>query len=301
MRTVWKGTIGFGSYAIPVKAYSAVEEQGVSLHLLHESDGGRIRHRRVCEACGDQVAEVPMTELAKGYQMPGGDVVVLTDEDFATLPLPTAHSIEVCAFAPLEQIDPIYFARTYFLEPEVVGTKPYVLLSEALQQAGLVAVVKVALRQRETLGTLRVRDQVIVLETMHWPDEIRTPDFPFLYEDVDMRLSELRTAVTMIERLAGDFEPQQYADGYRTALEALIQAKADGNEVVQPTAERQNAGVTDLLAALQASVRRQDEEPAHEEEPVHKAKVAERKAAQAKDTAKKAASEPRATAGPKAE
>jgi DNA end-binding protein Ku len=248
MRAVWKGTIGYGAFAIPVKAYSATQESGVTLRQHHQHDGGRVRYRRVCEIDG---AEVPLTEIVKGYEMPGGDVVLLDEDDFATLPLPTAHHIGVHAFAPLAQIDPIYFARSYYLEPEVAGTKPYVLFSEALQQSGRVAVVKVALRQRETMGVLRVRDQVIVLETMLWADEIRTPDFPFLHSDVDVRLGEVREAVAMIERLAGDFEPQNHTDHYREALEALILAKVEGSEVVQPTAAAQDAGVADLLAALQ--------------------------------------------------
>jgi DNA end-binding protein Ku len=159
----------------PVKAYSATEESSVSLNQVHRIDGSRIKNRRVCErVCEVDEAEVPSSEIAKGYQVPGGDVVLLTEEDFASLPLSTAHSIDIRAFAPLEQIDPVYFGKTYFLEPEPAGTKPYVL-SEAHQQSGRIAVVRVALRQRETLGALRVRDQLIMLQTMLWPDEIRTP------------------------------------------------------------------------------------------------------------------------------
>jgi DNA end-binding protein Ku len=189
----------------------------------------------------------------------------------------------------MDQIDPIYFAKSYYLEPEPAGTKPYVLFSEALQHSGRVAVVKIALRQRETLGVLRVRDQVLILETMMWPDEIRTPDFPFQHEEVDIRPGELRTAVTMIEQLAGDFEPQRYTDQYRAALEELIQAKVDGNEVVQPTATQQSAGVTALLSALQSRV--EDAAPA-----VAKAKTAARKAARSSATAKKAAAKTRSKA-----
>jgi DNA end-binding protein Ku len=286
MRTVWKGTIGFGAFGIPVKAYSATEEHSIVLRQLHQHDGGRVKYLRVCELDG---AEVPSSEIVKGYQMPGGDVVMVTEEDFASLPLPTAHSIDVRGFAPMAQIDPIYFAKSYYLEPEPAGTKPYVLFSEALQQSGRAAVVKVALRQRETLGVLRVRDQVIMLETMMWPDEIRTPDFPFQHEDVDIRPGELRTAITMIEQLAGDFKPQQYSDHYREALEELIQAKVDGNEVVQPTATQQAAGVTALLAALQSRV----ENGSTGKAAVTKAKTAARKAATSSATAKKAATKNR--------
>ncbi|MER6666618.1 Ku protein [Amycolatopsis japonica] len=274
MRAVWKGTIGFGTYAIPVKAYSATEEHNIPLHQVHEPDGGRVRVKWVCEVDG---AEVPTAEIAKGYPVPNGDVVLLTAGDFASLLAPTTQSMDVVGFTPADQVDPMYFARSYYLEPEPAGTKPYVLLSEALQQSGRIAIVKVTLRQRETLGALRVRDQVILLETMLWPDEIRRPDFPFLHEDVDLRRGELRNAVSLIEDLTQDFEPGRYTDHYREALEALIQAKLDGDDVLQPTAAEQAEGVTRLLAALQQG-------------PVEKAKEAADKARQARTRAKRASS-----------
>ncbi|MFD6067114.1 MULTISPECIES: non-homologous end joining protein Ku [Amycolatopsis] len=274
MRAVWKGTIGFGTYAIPVKAYSATDERNVPLHQVHEPDGGRVRVKWVCEVDG---AEVPAAEIAKGYPVPNGDVVLLTAGDFASLLPPTTQSMDVVGFTPAEQVDPMYFARSYYLEPEPAGTKPYVLLSEALQQSGRIAIVKVTLRQRETLGALRVRDQVILLETMLWPDEIRRPDFPFLHEDVNLRRGELRNAVSLIEDLTRDFDPGRYTDHYREALEALIQAKLDGDDVLQPTAAEQAEGVTRLLAALQQG-------------PVEKAKEAADKARQARTRAERASS-----------
>ncbi|WP_340687339.1 Ku protein [Amycolatopsis coloradensis] len=274
MRAVWKGTIGFGTYAIPVKAYSATEEHNVPLHQVHEPDGGRVRVKWVCEVDG---AEVPAAEIGKGYPVPNGDVVLLTAGDFASLLPPTTQSMDVVGFTPAEQVDPMYFARSYYLEPEPAGTKPYVLLSEALQQSGRIAIVKVTLRQRETLGALRVRDQVILLETMLWPDEIRRPAFPFLHEDVDLRRGELRNAVSLIEDLTRDFDPGRYTDHYREALEALIQAKLDGDDVLQPTAAEQAEGVTRLLAALQQG-------------PVEKAKEAADKARQARTRAERASS-----------
>jgi len=152
-------------------------------------------------------ADVPFTELGKGVDLPDGDVVVLTQQDLAGLPVASAHAIEVRAFTPLEQIDPLYFDRSYYLAPEPAGTKPYVLLGEALRQSGRVAVVTVALRQREALAMLRERGNVIVLTTLLWPDEIRSPEFPFLDEDVAVQMRELRSAVADVERLSGDFEP----------------------------------------------------------------------------------------------
>lgn len=253
MRSIWKGAISFGLVTIPVKLYSATEERDVSFHQVHREDGGRIRYKRVCSIDGQ---EVSYSDIAKGYELPSGETVVLTDDDFADLPLATSRTVEVLQFVPLEQVDPMYFARSYYIEPEKVGTKPYVLLREALERSGRVALVKVALRQREALATLRTRDGVIVLETMLWPDEIRTPDFNFLSEDISVRSQEVTMAESLIEALSGDFEPEQYTDAYREALQELIEAKITGREVVEPaeTGPADTGTVVDLMAALRASV-----------------------------------------------
>ncbi|MCU0265626.1 MAG: Ku protein [Actinomycetia bacterium] len=252
MRTIWKGAVSFGLVTIPVRLYSATEEKDVAFHQVRRSDGSRIRYKRVAEVDGE---EVPYAEIAKGYELPTGEVVVLTDEDFADLPLATQKTVEVLQFVPLEQVDPIYFSKSYFLEPEQAGVKPYVLLRSALEQAERVAIVKVALRQRETLACLRARGGVLVLETMLWPDEIRSPDFAFLGEDVPVRPQEVAMAESLIAALAGDFDPGEYTDGYREALRQLIDAKVAGREVVVPAAvEGETGGVVDLMAALRASV-----------------------------------------------
>jgi DNA end-binding protein Ku len=282
MRSVWNGTIRLGLASIPVKAYGATEEQGSGLHHVHVTDGGRVRHRRVCEVDG---AEVELAELARGYVLPGGETVVLTEDDFARLPLPTSHAIEVQAFAQVEEIDPIYFARSYHLEPEPSGVKSYVLLSEALVRSGRVAVVKVALRSRESLAVLRVRDQVIVLETMLWPSEIRTPDFPFLHQEVPISERELHEATDLVETLSEKFTPSRYSDSYRAALQALVQAKVDGNEVVQPAASAQVEAAADLLGALRTTVA----EKAVPRQRVEEARAAEGRAASAKAKARAAA------------
>jgi DNA end-binding protein Ku len=252
MRSIWKGAISFGLVSIPVKLYSATEEKDVSFHQVHRADGGRIRYKRVCQTDGE---EVPYSDIAKGYELSSGEVVVLTDDDFADLPLTTSRAIDVLEFVPLEQVDPMYFAKSYYLEPDAAGAKPYVLLREALEKSGRVALVKIALRQRESLATLRVRDGVFVLEMMLWPDEIRQPDFGFLDEDIEVRAQELKMAESLIESLSGDFAPEQYADNYREALQALIEAKVEGREVVQPAEPASDTGtVVDLMAALRASV-----------------------------------------------
>src|SRR4051794_1263897 len=269
MRSIWKGAISFGLVSIPVKLYSATEEKDVSFHQVHREDGGRIRYKRVCQIDGE---EVPYSDIAKGYELPSGEVVVLTDEDFADLPLSTSRAIDVLEFVPLEQVDPIYFAKSYYLEPDAAGAKPYVLLRQALENSGRVALVKVALRSRESLATLRVRDGVFVLEMMLWPDEIREPDFAFLDEDIDVRAQELRMAESLIESLSGDFEPEQYSDNYREALQALIEAKVEGREVVQPAEPAADSGkVVDLMAALRASVEAAREGRAGGEAPAKKA------------------------------
>jgi DNA end-binding protein Ku len=286
MRAVWTGTIGFGDYAVPVKAYSATEEHEIPLHQVHEADGGRVRVKRVCEVDG---AEVPPEEMVRGYPVPGGDVVLLSDHELASLPMP-ARTIAIRGFAPIADVDPIWFAKSYYLEPEPAGTKPYVLFSEALQQSGRIALVTVALRRRETLGALRVRDQVIVLETMLWPDEVRTPDFPFQHADVDIRSGELRRAVHLVEELTGEFDPGRVPDRYRAALQALIRSKIDGAEVVQPTAAEQAEGVTRLLAALQESASEAEDT---RNAAVAKAQAAASRAAKARTTAKRAATRSR--------
>ncbi|GAA3199065.1 Ku protein [Actinocorallia longicatena] len=252
MRSIWKGAISFGLVTIPVKLYSATEQRDVAFHQVHREDGGRIKYKRVCQIDGE---EVPYGDIAKGFELPSGEMVVLTDEDFADLPLTTSRRIDVLQFTPLEQVDPIYFNKTYYLEPDGHGAKPYVLLRDALEQSGQVAVVKVALRQRESLATLRVVDGVFVLETMLWPDEVRQAAFPFLEEEIEVRPQELAMASSLIETMAADFDPSEYKDAYREALQAVIDAKAEGRDVVQPADRSDDApAATDLLAALRASV-----------------------------------------------
>ena len=250
MRSIWKGAISFGLVTIPVKLYSATEQRDVSFHQVHREDGGRIKYKRVCTVDGE---EVPYSDIAKGYELPSGEMVILTDEDFAELPLSSSRRIDVLQFVEREEVDPIYFAKSYYLEPDAQGAKPYVLLRDALESSGQVAIVKVALRQRESLATLRVRDGIFVLETMLWPDEVRTPDFPFLDEDIEVRKQELSMATSLIESMEGQFDPTEYKDAYREALQAVIDAKVEGREVTRPE-EAEEEPAADLLSALRASV-----------------------------------------------
>ncbi|MDQ1484330.1 MAG: end-binding protein Ku [Actinomycetota bacterium] len=254
MRSIWKGSISFGLVSIGVKLYSATEEKDISFHQVHRDDGGRIKYRRVCSICGQEVA---YNDIAKGYELPDGEVVVLTDDDLSELPLTTSREIDVLEFVPLDQVDPIYFNKSYYLEPDSKATKAYVLLRDTLEQSGRVGIVKVALRRRESLATLRVHEGVITLETMLWPDEIRKPDFGFLDEDVEVRPQEMAMAAGLVESLSGDFDPGQFTDQYRNAIESLVEAKIEGRDLVPApdTVETGTSGkVVDLVAALQASI-----------------------------------------------
>ncbi len=251
MRSVWKGVISFGLVSIPIRLYSATQERDVAFHQVRRSDGSRIRYRRVAEADGD---EVTYADIAKGFELPDGQTVVLTDEDFANLPLSTSKAIDVLEFVPLEQVDPIYFAKSYYVEPDRTGAKPYVLLRDALAESGRVALVKIALRSREQLATLRVRDSVFVLETMMWPDEVREPDFPFLDDEVTVRPQELAMAGSLIDTLSADFDPTRFTDSYREALQSVIDAKVAGRDVVGPPEAASSEPVGDLMAALRASI-----------------------------------------------
>lgn len=252
MRAIWKGSVSFGLVSIGVKLYTATEERDVSFHQVRRDDGSRIRYKRVAESDGEEVA---YGDIAKGYQLPNGETVVLTDEDFADLPLPSARVVDVLQFVPLDEIDPIYFAKSYYLEPERNAVKPYVLLRDALEDSGMAGLVKVAIRNREQLATLRVREGVIVMETMIWPDEVREPSFAFLDEDVEVRPQERQMAESLVASMAGDFEPEQYTDDYRTALQEVIDAKIEGRQVVEPDEVQPSAGtVVDLMSALRASV-----------------------------------------------
>jgi DNA end-binding protein Ku len=287
MRAIWKGAVSFGLVSIAVRLYSATEEKDIRFHQVHREDGGRIRYKRVCSVDGE---EVNYDDIAKGYDIGGGEMVILTDEDFAELPLSTSRSIEVLEFVPAEQVDPILYNKAYYLEPEGQATKPYILLREALTDSDRVAIVKVALRQREQLATLRVREGVLVLNTMLWPDEVRTPDFGFLDEDVSLRPPEVAMAGSLVDSMAGEFDPDEYTDNYREALQEVIDAKVEGREVVAPEEpEAAPAAAVDLMAALKASVERakaaRGEAPAKEAKPTPISSAKSAKSAKAAKTA----------------
>ena len=250
MRAIWKGAVSFGLVNVPVRVYSATESHDVSFRQVHEADGGRIKYKRVCSI---DEAEVPYSEIAKGYETEDGDLVVLTDADMKELPSSSSREIAVQKFVPADQIDPLLFEKSYYLEPDKTAAKPYALLRQALLDADRMAVVTVALRQRTTTAVLRVRDDVIVLQTMMWPDEIRTPDFAIEVDEVSE--AEVKMAHLLVDTLAGDFRAEDYEDDYTAAVDALVQAKIEGGEVRRTAESTPTTGeVVDLLAALQRSV-----------------------------------------------
>jgi len=256
MRSMWKGAVSFGLVMIPVKLYTATETKDIAFRQVHREDGGRIRFRRFC-TIDDQ--EVPYEDVAKGYELADGEIVILTEEDMAELPLPTTKNIEVVQFCPADQLDPILFNRSYFLEPEAAGARAYSLLREALEQSGKIAIAQVALRQRESLAILRARDGVLVLETLLWPDEVRVPDFGFLSDNIEVRSQELRMAESLIESMTLDFDPDEYHDSYREALQELVTAKVEGREVMQPQeagpGEEEPSSLADALRASLAAAK----------------------------------------------
>lgn len=255
MRAIWKGAISFGLVHVPVKLYSATESHDVPLHQVHDEDGGRIRYKRTCEVCKEVV---DYKNIDKAYD-DGEQTVVLTDDDLASLPAERSHEIDVVEFVPDDQIDVLRLGSPYFLEPEEKALKPYTLLRRALAETERTAIVTFALRQRTRLGALRVRDDVLVLQTLLWDDEVRTADFPVLENTARVTQKELAMAGQLIESLAGDFDASQFTDDYQDQLRTLIEAKKKSGDTIDTEAtfgvdEDSGGEVVDLMEALRRSV-----------------------------------------------
>jgi DNA end-binding protein Ku len=248
-RALWTGTISFGLVNVPVRMYSAIEESDLRFHLVHEPDGGRIGYQKVCKAENEPV---PDDEIVKAFEVEQDELVVLTEEDFAAAKTEGVKTIEISDFVPYEEIDPIYFERTYFLGPQDGGEKVYALLREAMEQTGLAAIGKYVLRDKQHLGCLRIRDGVITLEKLFFHDEIR-PSKEIAPKKTKVPKAELELATALIGQFKGSFEPERYEDTYRDALCAVIKAKQKGETITAvPAAEDEEPA--DLLAALKASV-----------------------------------------------
>lgn len=296
MRSIWKGSVSFGLVNVPVKVYSATEDHDIKFHQVHEKDNGRIRYKRTCEVCGEVVE---YRDIARAYDSEDGQTVIITDEDIATLPEERSREIEVVEFVPADQLDPMMYDKSYFLEPDSKSTKSYVLLAKTLAETDRVAIVHFALRNKTRLAALRVKDfskrDVMVIHTLLWPDEIRDPDFPSLDKDVDIKPAELKMAGQVVESMTDDFKPDQFRDDYQEQLHELVQAKLEGGEAFtveeQPTDLDETEDVSDLLAKLEASVKARGSASA-DKAPAEKApakKAAAKKAPAKKAPAKKAA------------
>jgi DNA end-binding protein Ku len=252
MRALWKGAITFGLITIPVRLYSAVQEKSLKFHMLHDEDQGRIKYKRECAKCGK---EVSWDDIVKGYEYSKDHYVIFTEDELDALDIDSIHAIDVVSFVPLQDIDPIYFNKTYYVAPEPSGLKAYKLLAEALEAEGQVGIAKVALREKEQLATVRLKDDVFVLETMHWPDEIREPEFEELDKKVSVRDAEVKMARQLVQQLSSDFQPGEFQDDYRAALEALVEKKVEGQEITVAAAPSEEpTKVVDLMEALKASV-----------------------------------------------
>jgi DNA end-binding protein Ku len=290
MRAVWKGAVTFGLVNVPVKLYSATEDHDVSLHQVHDADGGRIRYQRVCEIDGEVV---PYQHIDKAYD-DGERTVIITDEDLKALPAERSREIEVVEFVPTEQVDPIRFDKSYYLEPDSASNKAYVLLREALESTERTAIVRMALRQKTRLAALRVYGEVLMVQTLLWNDEVREAKFPSLDEKARISDKELDLSKQLIESLSSDFDPDQFVDEYQQELRTLIAAKLEQGDAIDTAAtfgeqpEKEEGGeVIDLMEALRQSIaakRGGDEKPAAKSS----AKSASAKASTSKPAAKSA-------------
>ena len=249
-RPIWKGAITFGMISIPVKLFGATESKDIAFNNLHKTCKSRLKQKRWCPV---DDREVFQDELVKGFEYTKDQYVEITDEDIEALPVPSKHTIELTSFVKQAEIDPVYFERTYYLEADQVGAKPYALLLKALKEKQVSAVAKIALRNRESLCVLRASDNdLLMLETLYYPDEIRTADLAPTPE-VQVSQPELAMALTLVEMLEERFDPKKYRDEYRVALLGMIEAKRTGQEMVA-TPEAPLPKTVDLMAALKASL-----------------------------------------------
>jgi len=258
MRTLWKGAISFGLVNIPVKVYAATERKDVKFNYLHEPCRTPIRYRKWCPSCE---REVEGGEIVWGYEYEKGRYVILREEDFERIPISTAKTVDIIDFVNLAEIDPVYFDKTYFLEPADGGYKAYALLRHAMQATNRIALAKVTLRSKESLAAVRIyRDRVLVLETMFYPDEIRSAEeLAGIEPPPPLHENEIKMAETLISSLSDRFEPEKYASGYREALLELIHQKIEGKEIAE-VEQPETTKVVDLMEALRASIRLAEEE-----------------------------------------
>ncbi|UUL76540.1 Ku protein [Pseudarthrobacter sp. Fe7] len=259
MRAIWKGAIAFGLVNVPVKVYSATEDHDISLHQVHNADGGRIRYQRRCEVCGEVV---DYSDIEKAFEE-DGRTVVLSKDELKSIPAENSHEIEVVQFVPSEQLEPMMFEKSYYLEPDSKSPKAYVLLRRALEDTDRVAIVQFALREKTRLGALRIKDDVLVLQSLLWPDEVREASFPSLDADIRISAQERDMSAALVESMAADFEPASFTDEYQVRLRQLIEAKLEQGESLDTeetfgveAGEGGKGEVIDLMEALKRSLDR---------------------------------------------
>lgn len=259
MRAIWKGAIAFGLVNVPVKVYSATEDHDISLHQVHNADGGRIRYQRRCEVCSQVI---DYSDIEKAFEE-DGRTVVLSKEELKAIPAENSHEIEVVQFVPSEQLEPMMFEKSYYLEPDSKSPKAYVLLRRALEDTDRVAIVQFALREKTRLGALRIKDDVLVLQSLLWPDEVREANFPSLEADVRISAQERDMSAALVESMAADFDPTSFTDDYQVQLRQLIEAKLEQGESLDTeetfgveAGEGSKGEVIDLMEALKRSLDR---------------------------------------------
>lgn len=262
MRNIWKGVISFGLVSIPVKLYTATEAKDIKFNFLHKECKSPIKYEKVCPVCKK---EVKPEELVRGYEYEKGRYVIVQEEDLEKIPLSTLKSIEILDFVQLEEVDPVYYVKTYYVTPGDLGTKPYHLLLEAMRKTGRIAMARIVLRQKESLAVLRVYKNCLAMETIYYPDEIRNTEYlPELKDEFNIHENELKMAVNLIDNLTAKFDPGKYKNQYREALSELIQAKISGEEVATAP-QFEPTKVIDLMEALRASIEATQKEKKGEE------------------------------------
>ncbi|MFZ7944352.1 Ku protein [Neobacillus sp. 19] len=255
MHTMWKGSISFGLVNIPIKLHTATEDKDIKLRTLHNKCHAPIKYEKICSVCEE---EVKPEDIVKAYEYTKGKFVVLDHEDLEKLRKENEEkAVEIIDFVKIEEIDPIYFDRSYYMSPNEGGGKAYSLLRKALQESQKVGLAKIIIRSKEQMAVIRVYENTLVMETIHYPDEVRkTGDVPNVPSEDKVTKRELDTAILLIDQLTTEFEPEKYTDEYRTALLELIESKRSGKETVTAATKEAPSNVTDLMAALQASIDR---------------------------------------------
>jgi DNA end-binding protein Ku len=259
MRAIWKGAIAFGLVNVPVKVYSATEDHDISLHQVHNADGGRIRYQRRCEVCSQVI---DYSDIEKAYEE-DGRTVILSKDELKAIPAENSHEIEVVQFVPSEQLEPMMFEKSYYLEPDSKSPKAYVLLRRALEDTDRVAIVQFALREKTRLGALRIKDDVLVLQSLLWPDEVREANFPSLDASIKISPQERDMSAALVESMAADFDPAHFTDDYQVQLRQLIEAKLEQGDSLDTeetfgveAGEGGKGEVIDLMEALKRSLDR---------------------------------------------